>query len=298
MSFRLVIPWTEQPAPGTQLDVNHPVYPFISGAWLLGSNPTDLYGKQDGDLSTNGTGVDPVMQAGRKGRHLEFDGTGSIVALGSVDGASRLKASSGVLTVFLNHATGDASQRVFDITDGGGYANGVGMEIDDVGVSQRPYIQFQFRNNSATATALIVRLNSNPRWNRDGWNTLCFSAHDLDDTTGFPAGHINGCLNGTNLKDIASTIVSDTAANGTDTGTVNGRIGSWNHTTGREWNGGIALVVLLKGLLPFTLVRSLTENPWQIFEPRYVLEGEAVVGVGPVLQARRTSALLQRSFRM
>ena len=148
---------------------------------------------------------------------LEFDGSDDYVELGSIDSSNPLSLygqNEFSIEVWINSdLTGDDYQRIIDKSDAGSGTNGwsifqrpsnkfIYLYIDVTGVST-------YQDNGASSG--IWR---NYLWTRKSTTTKLY---------------VNGSLVDTEY--VTKSVPSDTTGM---------RIGSWNHSTGREYNGKIA----------------------------------------------------------
>ena len=165
-------------------------------------------------------------------RSLDFDGSDEYVDLGSQDGDLRLSGSDGTISVWIKIAdvsAGDISKRIVDKSDGGAAANGYSFFLNTDG-SVEGWISGAQRVTTSTG---IVADNTwvHLAWNWDGTN------HKL---------YVNGSL-------------SATASDSTrpPSNTTNMRIGSWNHSTGREFSGNIDEVAIWNTALTQSAITEL-----------------------------------------
>lgn len=172
------------------------------------------------DLTANGN--DGVLTNGPVyssvgGDHIEFDGDNDYVELGSIDSSNPLSLFGSTalsIEIWLNPETsGDDFQRIFD-------KNTAGASIGGYGVYTRPSLgQFVFNING---TSVVHTPSSFAGWKQIVWkrsssNSITFVLNTLDTPVG----------------SLATSIPSTTAS---------ARIGSWSHSTGREFKGKIGCV--------------------------------------------------------
>jgi hypothetical protein len=181
---------------------------YVSGSTLLNNQIEN----QNTGVITNGVGFD-----GANGGSLNFDGADDYVELGSIDSTNPLSLYGQTdfsVEVWINsNLTGDDYQRIIDKSDAGSSTNGWG-------VVQRPsnkYI-YLFVDGGTVSTYVDSSLTSgiwrNYLWTRKNTSTKLY---------------VNGTLVDTEIYTRA--VPSDTTGM---------RIGTWNHSTGREYNGKIA----------------------------------------------------------
>lgn len=185
-----------------------------------GSIVYDTAGTNSGTL-TNGASFSTSG-----GRHFEFDGLDDYIELGSI-------TSSNPLSLFgLNQVSvefwirpdgsGDAFQRVIDKSNSGSGSNGWSIYYTNF-----EYVQFQV-NAANPAGQIDVTANV--------WQQVLVT---INFTTNQKYYYRNG---------------GDTSAFWTELGTIpatttNARIGTWNHATGREFNGGIGAIRIYNRIL-------------------------------------------------
>jgi hypothetical protein len=181
---------------------------YVSGSTAL----NDQTANQNNGTLTNGVGFNSA-----NGGSLDFDGNDDYVELGSIDSSNPLSLYGQTdfsVEVWSNsNQTGDDYQRIIDKSNGSSCQNGWG-------VVQRPSggLIYLFIDGGAVSTYTDSGVESgvwrNYLWTRKNTTTKLY---------------INGILVDT---DIYTKAVPST--------TTNARIGSWNHSTAREYNGKIA----------------------------------------------------------
>jgi len=195
---------------------NQRSYPKSGTTW------SDLAGANNGTL-TNG----PTFDAGNGGS-IVFDGANDYIELGSIDSTNPLMLNGSDLTistwVYFN-GTGDRFQRLIDKSSSGSGAGGYSLWVDfdssGLGYSVNG-------NNSSTNT--IPSSNA--------WLNIVVVANQTSATS-----YIN-------LSSINNSYYSGSHSTPPAT-TTNCRIGSWNHSTGRELNGNVAaLQIYNRALTP------------------------------------------------
>lgn len=185
---------------------------FINGAttWYdLSKN------NNNGMLISGGTFSDT------NGGSIVFDGDNDYVELGLITSDNPLSfynQTQQTLDIWLNSSgTADDFQRVIDKSNGGSSINGWGLYFPN-GASKTIYY---FVNNTSTSYTLTD-------YNFGDWVNIVFVRGGSDD--GF---FING------VKKSSNTL--STSFPSTTTGM---RIGTWNHSTGREFGGKISTIKL------------------------------------------------------
>ena len=162
-------------------------------------------------------------------KSMEFDGLDDFLELGSQSGNLRLANESGSISAWVKPTlSGDSFQRIVDKSDGSNAQNGYAMLVHTTGVIQTNI------NNS-------IIMNSTTTLVSDKWQ------------------HVVWTWNGTNHKIYISGLLSDTVSNTTTppSATTNMRIGSWNHSTAREYKGKMTEVGIYNRCLTALEVASL-----------------------------------------
>jgi hypothetical protein len=181
---------------------------YVSGSTLLNNQIEN----QNTGVITNGVGFDDA-----NGGSLNFDGADDYIELGSINSSNPLSLygqNEFSIEVWINSdLTGDDYQRILDKSDAGSGTNGWS-------IFQRPASKYTYLYIDATGVSTYVdsSLTSgiwrNYLWTRKGTTTKLY---------------VNGSLVDTEF--VTKSVPSDTTGM---------RIGSWNHTTGREYNGKIS----------------------------------------------------------
>ena len=148
---------------------------------------------------------------------LEFDGSDDYIELGSIDSSNPLSLygqNEFSIEVWINSdLTGDDYQRIIDKSDAGSGTNGWS-------IFQRPANKYIYLYVDVTGvstyedSSLTSGIWRNYLWTRKSTTTKLY---------------VNGSLVDTEF--VTKSVPSDTTGM---------RIGSWNHSTGREYNGKIA----------------------------------------------------------
>ena len=161
---------------------------------------------------------------------LAFDGSDDYIDLGSQAGDLRLSGSNGAIVTWIKPVSGgDTYQRIVDKSDGATARNGYSFIIHT-----DAYIQGDIDENSGVThsnTTLTYGVWSHCVWTWDGSNHYIYINGKLDDTASS-----------------SLTPPSDT---------TNMRIGSWNHSTAREFEGNISEVAIYNTGLTASQVKTI-----------------------------------------
>ena len=197
------------------LDAGNPKsYPGSGTAW------TDLSGN-----GNNGTLLNGVGYNSSNGGSLDFDGDNDYIDLGTQPVDSDLNMSSpsggGLAVEWWGYysGTGDSFQRIVDRSNDGGSLNGWAIYTGPVGSSTQ--IRLTTNNESRVLTAAAL-------FTSNIWQHWCIT---WDQSSGDWAWYLNG--EQTNTGNASWNIPA------VETGM---RIGTWNHSTGREYNGKISSI--------------------------------------------------------
>lgn len=181
---------------------------YVSGSTSLNNQIAN----QNNGVITNGVGFDDA-----NGGSLNFDGADDYVELGNINSSNPLSLYGQTdfsIEVWINpNLTGDDYQRIIEKSNSGSSLNGWG-------VVQRPSSKYVylFIDGGTVSTYQDSAAESgvwrNYLWTRKNTSTKLY---------------INGTL--VNTYTYTRAVPSDTTGM---------RIGSWNHSTGREFNGKIA----------------------------------------------------------
>jgi len=195
-------------------------YPGSGTTW------TDISTKSNNGTLTNGPTFDS-----NNGGSIVFDGADDFVELGSIDSSNAisLAGSTGqTWEVWINaDGTGDSFQRVFDKSTAGNGANGHFLAAGANPNDGRVYCIVD-ANASDSGTGFVSGM-----FTVGNWTHICVTRKNDTADTGWNF-YSNGVLKGSR-----STI--DLAI---PTTTTNARIATWNHSSGREFNGKIGVVRL------------------------------------------------------
>ena len=187
---------------------------FVSGSGVIWKDQT--VNQNDGTL-TNG----PVFDSDGGGS-IDFDGSDDYIEYGSITSShpmSFYNITNMTLEVWVSpKATGDPWQRIIDKSNSGNGTNGFTLFLGD-------------SPNSTKRIGFIVN-QSYPidvygdNYSHDVWNHIVITKNSSTWKL-----YVNGILISTNTN--TTTFPSTT---------TNMRIGSWNHTTGREFKGNISTI--------------------------------------------------------
>jgi len=202
------------------------------GYWPLGdAGPTYAYDWTGTNTGSQSGGV-TFGQMGRQADACGFDGDNDFLDLGTIGIGNPLMLNGSDLTVsvFIKPVlTGDSYQRIVDKSDGGAGQNGYAIITNG---SLSGFETTAYANGNA-----VVRTSTLPTvnvWNHLAWTHTNNAATDL---LWFEGSSIGGSQ--------SAQIIPNAE--------TNMRIGSWNHSTGREYKGD------LDGLIIFPRVCSADE---------------------------------------
>jgi hypothetical protein len=205
---------------------NESSYPGTGTTW------SDLSGNGYDGILTNG----PVYN----GTYFEFDGDDDYVEMGTIGTSHPLQLSSpsgGGITIMLAlwfNTGGDAFQRVVDKSDGGSSANGwaiyPGSATPNAGT-----LNFEFSGGTDLESGVVPTANTWSIWSFT-WNS----------STGAWEWKQNNTSTATGTQTYAIPNVQ-----------TNMRLGTWNHSVGRELNGRIGFLLIYDKVLS---EQELTQN--------------------------------------
>jgi len=231
-------------APGINRD--HPLARGLVGCWVLneGSGLTFNQIREnhvDGTLTGGASWV-----AGPAGPAVRFDGDNDYIELGTITSTNPVSGyETQQLTVIakINPVlTGDDYQRIFDKSDGGVGSNGYTLIVRTNGVLGI--------NSQGTAVYSDASEISANEWAVVAWSYDAATSDDMLYRNGIPL-----------------SISSDNhhvAISGVSTGA---RIGTWNHSTGREFKGQIEFVYIYNMVLVASDIASISADPYQLIRP-------------------------------
>ena len=174
--------------------------------------------------------------------YFEFDGLDDYIELGTITTSNPLQLSSpadgGLTIMFATYwdGTGDSYQRIIDKSNGGSGSNGWCIYPSSA---------------SPPAGNLIFQANPGTAYGLDSGQTLAVSTWEIwavthDQTSGAWVWYRNG-----------ESIVTGNATYNVPNVQTNARIGTWNHSTAREWNGRIGFMLVYEKALT---QREITQN--------------------------------------
>ena len=158
-----------------------------------------------------------------------FNGDADYIELGSQSGDLRLSGSNGSISCWIKpNIVGDDHQRLIDKSDGGNAANGYALMLHDDGT-----LQGDINSSSIIAPTRVLEAQ---KWYYVTW-TWDGTTHKI---------YIDGVLD---------TSATNSAQPPSDT--TNIRIGTWNHSTAREYKGYICNVGIWNEALTQAQVKSI-----------------------------------------
>jgi hypothetical protein len=171
------------------------------------------------DNSTTTDGTFTVTQGKVEGLALttgEFDGDDDFVELGSQDGTLRLHNTNATISVWINRpdvSDGDGYQRIIDKSSGGNAANGWALYTHTDG---RVYLDVNGGNAIMSNAGVITDAK---------WHHIVATFDSTNEASMWIDGVENEDMTGVTTLPPSNT--------------TGARIGSWNHSTGREFKGKI-----------------------------------------------------------
>jgi hypothetical protein len=178
--------------------------------------------------TNNGTLTNGASWSTSGGRHFEFDGLDDYIELGSITAANPISlAGSNSHTIevwFRGDASGDLYQRIIDKSSGGNAANGWCIIANDSPASKTTW-SYAINGTAAFSSPNI--------WSAGTWYQMILTH------------------SGTSVKVYRNTTnVSNYSISKTPPSvTTNMRIATWNHSTGREYNGQIGAIRIYNRVL-------------------------------------------------
>ena len=182
------------------------------------------YWKLDGDANdSSGYAHDGTVQGGavwiddpNRGWCLSLDGDDDYVELGTINGTDELALAGSNFTIcswIKPNLTGDSYQRIVDKSDGGIGANGYSFHVHTNGKITIHVASNNFRSDGSVITAGI-------------WQHVAVTGDGSDYQFYVDGLPVSGSFVGGSYNSPPSV-------------NTNMRIGTWNHSTGREFNGSI-----------------------------------------------------------
>lgn len=167
---------------------------------------------------------------------LNFDGSNDYIELGSQSGDLRLSGSNGTVSAWIllpDVSAGDDYKRIVDKSDAGSGENGYTMWVHTDGIAE-----FQIDAVAGSKVAITTAIT-------DGvWV------------------HLAATWDGTTVKIYRNAVLEGSATDSSQppSDTTGMRIGSWNHSTGREFQGNIDEVAIWSSALTATEVEAIYDN--------------------------------------
>jgi len=183
--------------------------------WTFDDNALDSVGSNNGTLS-NGASYSTSIPANaiNSTKSIDLDGDNDFVELGSINGGHALNMGGSDLTISMwmyQVSGGDDYQRMFDKSNGGSAANGYAL-----------FARPGNRNLYLSIDGSSI-LTGNAVYSSSTWHHVAVTFQHSTRQTKF---YVDGSLIHTATH--SKTIPNDT---------TNARIGTWNHSTGREFEG-------------------------------------------------------------
>lgn len=243
-----------------QLDPSNRFAKKLAGAWFFAEG-----GGLIRDLSPYGTHGIPEggvsRTVGQYGRDMTFDGDDDAVDLGSIPLGHPLQLTPGdgvgaTIVVRMKHSnTADGFQRLIDKSSAGNGADGYYYALS----ADQPYFHIGGGSGKTDNAGALTA---------DTWYTLAVVADDVNDEFRF----------------YRDAVLSTTQANtfsGFNNVVTNARIGTWNHSTGREFGGTIDYLCVWNRKLSVDELREMHERPYQFITPRrFIPLGQTAAAAG------------------
>jgi len=226
------------------LDRNHPLAARLVAAWLFdkagGSHVIDLTGNNDGTIIGNSIVKKPL----RTGMGAVFSGLNSTdrINLGSISSANPLSCSStNKMTILsrIKYSTSNNSYpRIFDKSQAGSGDGGYSLSV----IATTGQLLYNVDIPSAKSDPIIT----------PGYNDIAV-VRKADAVNFYLSGqqHSSAPFNNNTFPTTA----------------VDASIGNWNHSAGREFNGGIEYLYIFDTDLSANEIASLTKRPYQLLKP-------------------------------
>ena len=226
----------------------------IAGWWPLAGEGGDANDWDYSGYNTHGTRANSptrkaVLNPRWGGVHaLDLDGDDQHTDLGTIGTSHPLQLDTGVLTIsgwFLQRDGGDSFQRLIDKSTAGNAANGWGLYIE---TSDRT-VTFMCGGFDAVVDSVTSA------YEFDVWNHVVLT---YTEASGLGLRRI--FINGVNkrLSDDTKTV---------PTASANARIGTWNHSTGREFDGMLSDIRAYNRALRAGEAYDLFANPHRAVYP-------------------------------
>lgn len=202
-----------------------------------GTNWVDLSLENNNGILTNG----PVFN----NTYFEFDGNDDYVELGTISTTNPLQLASpvgGGLTIMFAtywNGTGDSYPRVFDKSYAGNALGGWSVFPDFTNPSGIVHL---LRENPGPTTGDGSALRSNTLVGVNTWEIMAVTHQK---SNGAWSWFKNGNLLNSGVDAYAIPSLE-----------TNARIGTWNHNTGREWNGKIGFFYVYEKVLSLSEIQQ------------------------------------------
>ena len=190
---------------------------------------TNVFNLASGSLPNSGSLINGLTWTGiSPSSSFNFDGDDDYIELGQIDSSNPISfvgTTENTWEVWINSTgTGDTYQRIIDKSSAGGGVGGWFFSLGSNPSLQRIYCKI---NNQTGIDDVTIS-----GYTHNVWQHLVVTR--VNDTTNGWKTYLNGVL-----KDERNS-----GNNPIPTNTEGCRIGSWNHSTAREFNGQIAVVRL------------------------------------------------------
>lgn len=240
--------WITKPKPGVRIDPTHPLSRGLVGCWLFnegaGNVLHDISNVQHHGTLTN---MDPPTDwvGSAHGGALHFDGADDFVELGTIPVGHPLQIADDEITITVwvrQEGLIDAYQRVIDKSTSGSGANGWSLAMHpEIDAGERQ-VHFYAGGVFALRTAALAY----------ELDRFYFIVATGTGTANEGAIYING---------LPASLVANLGYNIPEVQT-NARIATWNHATGREFEGLIDQVSVYNRALSAQEVKQLYTDPY------------------------------------
>ncbi|MEE8306723.1 MAG: hypothetical protein V3R81_05615, partial [Gammaproteobacteria bacterium] len=261
--IRREIPWTVKPPEGLA-KIAAKYRKNVIACWIfdkIAGTMIDISGNgYDATSGENSSGtfsasvaLGPTPITNPLGKGALFDGVRECFEVTSaLPSGDRLQQPCSFLYITDWTDSGDSDQRLIDKSDGGGMASGWGLE-------HHPGTNFiEYKRHNVDGDFRTADMGAGIA----GLHTVCLTTPPDGVTAKGEAW-----FDGKNVRDFGTPSI-DTDFTAFSSQVTGVRIGTWNHTEGREWNGSMGLLCIFDHRIPDTEARALSTNPWAIFEPR------------------------------
>ena len=234
----------------------------LVGAWMpsfgvTGNTLKDVSGNgNDGTLTNMDAATDWVGTS--KGLALDFDGDNDYIELGSISANNPLTLDGnrgGTIVCNALTRSGDPFQRLFDKSTAGTAINGYNLCLDN------NYGLHGSINGRWAYTGKTYNYNQSYQF---AWSFIGDDWKYYQDAEILPHTIFTGPL----WSDVPQV-------------TTNARIGSWNHSTGRELKGNVSSLLIYNRALSPTEIKQLYLNPAAPFLRKQQTVGISTAAVAP-----------------